>query len=299
MSTRNPSAAERLERWLPQLVVSPAFALSVLFVYGLTIWIGALSLTGSTGEIRWNWVGLAQYVRLFSDETWWLSLGNMAKFLPLSIGLSLVLGALLAVLLDQKIRGEGALRTLYLYPLALSWIVSGTLWRWMLAPDVGIESFLKRNGFPGASFDWLVNPDYSIYTIALVAVWHQTGFVMAMFIAGLRGIDDSIIKAARIDGASLPRIYWSVVLPALRPTVFSALIILLPAMIKTYDLVVVLTLGGPGQSSVLPAYFMFDRFFTREQMGLGAASGAIILMMCVAIAVPYIVIELRRQRHES
>jgi glucose/mannose transport system permease protein len=169
----------------------------------------------------------------------------------------------------------------------------------MLAPDVGIQAFLRKHGFENASFDWIVNADFAIYAIALVAVWHSTGFVMAMFIAGLRGIDDSIIKAARIDGASMPRVYWSIILPALRPTVFSALLILLPAMIKTYDLVVVLTQGGPGNASILPAYFMFDRFFTRDQMGLGSAAGTIILMTCVAIAVPYIVLELKRQRHEN
>ena len=189
--------------------------------------------------------------------------------------------------------------TMYLYPLALSWIVAGTLWLWMLRPDIGIENFLKRSGFPGASFDWVVNSKYAIYAIAIVAIWHSTGFVMAMFIAGLRSIDDSIMKAARIDGASLPRAYWSIILPTLRPTVFSALLILLPAMIKTYDLVVVLTQGGPGQSSMLPAVFAYDRFFARNSMGLGAAAGTIILMLCVAIAVPYIVLELRRQRRHD
>jgi len=299
MSSASPSMSLRLERWLPPLVLSPAFALAVLFFYGLSVWIGALSMTDSASYVSWNWVGLAQYQRLFEDEAWWVALGNMARFLPLALILPLVLGAALAILLDQQIRGEGTLRTLYLYPMALSWIVAGTLWRWMLAPDIGVEAFLKRHGFEGASFDWLVNPDYSIYTIVLVAVWHSTGFVMAMFIAGLRSIDDSIIKAARIDGASLPRVYWSIILPALRPTVFSALIILLPATIKTYDLVVVLTQGGPGQSSVLPAFFMFDRFFTREQMGLGAASGTIILMTCLSIALPYIVLELKKQRDEA
>ncbi len=299
MSIQNPTLAARLDRWLPQLVVSPAFAISVLFFYGLSVWIGALSLTSSTANINWNWVGFSQYVRLFGDETWWVAVRNLLKFLPLTIGLPLILGALLAILLDQKIRAEGALRTLFLYPLALSWIVAGTLWRWMLAPDVGIQAFLRKHGFENASFDWIVNADFAIYAIALVAVWHSTGFVMAMFIAGLRGIDDSIIKAARIDGASMPRVYWSIILPALRPTVFSALLILLPAMIKTYDLVVVLTQGGPGNASILPAYFMFDRFFTRDQMGLGSAAGTIILMTCVAIAVPYIVLELKRQRHEN
>lgn len=299
MHTRSSSVPQRLEHWLPALVLSPAFALAALFFYGLSVWIGALSLTESSAHVSWQWVGLAQYQRLLEDPAWWEALANMVKFLPLALVLPLLLGAVLAILLDQQIRAEGTWRTLFLYPMALSWIVAGTLWRWMLAPDVGIEAFLKRHGVAGASFDWLVNPDYAIYTVVLVAVWHSTGFVMAMFIAGLRSIDDSIIKAARIDGAGMVRVYWSIILPALRPTVFSALIILLPAVIKTYDLVVVLTQGGPGQSSVLPAFFMFDRFFTREQMGLGAASGTIILMTCLSIALPYIVIELRRQRDEA
>lgn len=295
-----PSMRARLETFLPALVLSPAFVLAILFFYGLSAWIGALSLTPSRGRIQWQWAGLDQYARLFADEAWIASLANLAVFLPVAIGAPLVLGAFLAILLDQRIRAEGVLRTLYLYPLALSWIVSGTLWLWMLRPDIGIESLLRRAGLTNASFDWVVNPDYSIYAIALVAVWHSTGFVMALFVAGLRGIDDSIVKAARIDGASLPRVYWSVVLPALRPTVFSALLILLPAMIKTYDLVVVLTQGGPGHSSMLPAVFAYERFFARNLMGLGAAAGVVILALCVAIAVPYILVELRRQRsHEA
>jgi glucose/mannose transport system permease protein len=295
-----PNWHARLETLLPAIALSPAFALAILFFYGLSVWIGALSLTPSRGRIQWQWAGFDQYVRLFADEAWIASLVNLAVFLPVAIGLPLALGALLAILLDQRIRAEGVLRTLYLYPLALSWIVSGTLWLWMLRPDIGIESVLKRIGFANASFDWVVNPDYAIYAIALVAVWHSTGFVMAMFIAGLRGIDDSIVKAARIDGASLPRVYWSIILPALRPTVFSALLILLPAMIKTYDLVVVLTQGGPGHSSMLPAVFAYERFFARNLMGLGAAAGVVILALCVAIAVPYILVELKRQRsHEA
>jgi glucose/mannose transport system permease protein len=304
LDTRDTAATPRrpiatLEQWLPKLVLAPAFIVAAFFFYGLAAWIVAVSVTPSTGVVRWEWVGLSQYARLFADAGWWTSVRNMAHFLPIAIALPLVLGCGLAILLDQKIRAEGVLRLLYLYPLALSWIVAGTIWRWILAPDIGIESLLKKHGFPNAHFDWIVNADWSIYAIALVAVWHSTGFVMAMFIAGLRGIDDSIIKAARIDGASMPRVYWSVVLPALRPTVFSALLILLPAMIKTYDLVVVLTQGGPGQSSTLPAFYMFDRFFLRELMGQGAAAGSIILMTCIAIAVPYIVLEFRRERRES
>jgi glucose/mannose transport system permease protein len=156
-----PSARARLETILPAIVLSPAFVLAILFFCGLSIWIGALSLTPSRGRIQWQWAGLDQYARLFADEAWIASLVNLAVFLPVAIGLPLALGAFLAILLDQRIRAEGILRTLYLYPLALSWIVSGTLWLWMLRPDIGIESLLKRAGFANASFDWVVNPDYS------------------------------------------------------------------------------------------------------------------------------------------
>ena len=290
--------AQRLSDWLPQLAISPAVVVSLLFFYGLTGWVAAVSFTGSQGLLTWDWVGLAQYQRLWADDNWWRALGNLLRFLPIVVGVPMVLGCGLAVLLDQKVRFEGGFRTIYLYPLALSWIVSGTIWRWLLSPDTGIEAWLHGAGFPNAVFDWIVQPRQSIYALALVAVWHGTGFVMAMFIAGLRSVDDSVFKAAMIDGASLPRIYWRIVLPTLRPTVFSAALILLPAALRTFDLVVVLTQGGPGQSSVLPAFYTFDRFFRRDQMGLGAASGSILLMMCVAIAVPYILGELRKQRHD-
>ncbi len=288
----------RLDHWLPQLAISPALAVSLVFFYGLTAWVVALSFTDSEGAVSWAWVGWAQYQRLFDDDTWWKALRNLALYLPLVVGLPLVLGCLLAVLLDQKVRFESGIRTSILYPLALSWIVAGTVWRWLLSPETGIEKFLHGVGFEGAVFDWIVQPGQAIFALVIVAVWHSTGFVMSMFIAGLRSIDDSVIKAAMIDGASMPRIYWRVVLPALRPTVFSAALILLPAALRTFDLVVVLTQGGPGQSSVLPAFFVFDRFFRRDQMGLGAASAMVLLLTCAMVAVPYILGELKKQRHD-
>lgn len=290
--------AARSESWLPKLLISPAFLVSVLFFYGLTAWVVMVSFTGSEGLLEMSWVGLKQYQRLWNDDNWFRALWNLLRYAPIVVGVPMALGCFLAILLDQKIRFEGGLRTLYLYPLALSWVVAGTIWRWLLSPELGIEAWLHGLGFVNAEFDWIVLPNRSIFALALVAVWHSTGFVMAMFIAGLRGVDDAVFKAAMIDGASLPRIYWSIVLPTLRPTVFSAALILLPAALKTFDLVVVITQGGPGQSSVLPAFYMFDRFFRREQMGLGAASGSIILMMCIGIALPYIVGEMRRQRHD-
>lgn len=287
-----------LDKWLPQLAVSPALVVSLVFFYGLTIWVGAVSFTDSEGVVTWNWVGWDQYIRLFADDSWWRSLWNLAKYLPLVVGLPLILGCLLAMLLDQKVRFENGIRTAVLYPLALSWIVAGTIWRWLLTPDTGIEKWLIGAGFEGAVFDWIVQPKMSIYALVIVAVWASTGFVMSMFIAGLRSIDDSVIKAAMIDGASKPRIYLRVLLPTLRPTIFSAALILLPAALRTFDLVVVLTQGGPGQSSVLPAFYVFDRFFRRDQMGLGAASAMVLLMTCAMVAVPYILGELKKHRHD-
>ncbi len=287
-----------LDKWLPQLAVSPALVVSLVFFYGLTIWVGAVSFTDSEGVVTWNWVGWEQYIRLFADGSWWRSLWNLAKYLPLVVGLPLILGCLLAMLLDQKVRFENGIRTAVLYPLALSWIVAGTIWRWLLTPDTGIEKWLHGVGFEGAVFDWIVQPKMSIFALVIVAVWHSTGFVMSMFIAGLRSIDDSVIKAAMIDGASKPRIYLRVLLPTLRPTIFSAALILLPAALRTFDLVVVLTQGGPGQSSVLPAFYVFDRFFRRDQMGLGAASAMMLLMTCAIVAVPYILGELKKHRHD-
>lgn len=287
-----------LDKWLPQLAVSPALVVSLVFFYGLTIWVGAVSFTDSEGVVTWNWVGWEQYARLFADDSWWRSLWNLARYLPLVVGVPLILGCLLAMLLDQKVRFENGIRTAVLYPLALSWIVAGTIWRWLLTPDTGIEKWLISVGFEGAVFDWIVQPRMSIYALVIVAVWASTGFVMSMFIAGLRSIDDSVIKAAMIDGASKPRIYLRVLLPTLRPTIFSAALILLPAALRTFDLVVVLTQGGPGQSSVLPAFYVFDRFFRRDQMGLGAASAMMLLMTCAMVAVPYILGELKKHRHD-
>ncbi|CAE6835983.1 carbohydrate ABC transporter permease [Paraburkholderia nemoris] len=293
-----PRNSKRLEHWFPALAVSPAFAVSLCFFYGLTLWVALLSLTGSDGMIQMSFVGIEQYRHLWSDINWWTAMRNLLLYLPVAVGIPMVLGCTLAILLDQRVRMEGAFRTIYLYPLSLSWIVSGTIWRWLLSPETGIEAWLHRMGFTQAEFDWIVQPKRAIFALALVAVWHSTGFVTAIFIAGLRSVDDTLIKAALIDGASMPRIYLRIVLPLLRPTIFSAALILLPAVFKTFDLIVVMTQGGPGQSTVLPAFYMFDRFFSREQMGLGAASASIILMMCVAIAVPYILNEMRKLRHE-
>lgn len=252
-----------------------------------------LSLTESRLLPDMTLSGLVQYRELFDNDRWWTAVANLGIFGGLFIFCALAVGLLLAVLLDQKIRAEGALRTIYLYPMALSFIVTGTAWKWMLNPDLGLQKLVNDWGFPNFTFDWLVDPDKAIYTVAIAGVWQSSGFVMALFLAGLRGIDDSIIKAAQVDGASLPVIYWRIIIPSLRPVFFSVLLILSHIAIKSFDLVMALTGGGPGTSSDVPAIFMYQFAFTRGQLGLGAASAMMMLMTIVAVLVPLMYMETR------
>jgi glucose/mannose transport system permease protein len=225
-----------------------------------------------------------------------VAMSNMAVFGFLFIGGAMALGVLLAILLDQKVRGEGALRTIYLYPMAISFIVTGTAWKWMLNPGLGLEHLMRSWGFTSFSFDWLVQQDMAIYCVVMAGVWQSAGFVMALFLAALRGIDDSIIKAAQVDGASLPRIYWRIILPSLGPVFFSTLLVVSHLAIKSFDLVMALTAGGPGYATDLPATFMYATAFTRGQIGVGAASATVMLATVAAIVVPYLYSELRSKR---
>lgn len=289
-------SAGTLERVLPKLVVAPTFVLSLVFVYGFILWNAWLSFTASRMLPRYEWAGLVQYERLFTMDRWWVAAENLAVFGGLFILVAMLLGLAIAILLDQRIRAEGALRTVYLYPMALSFIVTGTAWKWILNPGLGLEKLVHDWGFEGFRFGWLVDPDMAIYTIVIAAVWQSAGFVMALFLAGLRGIDDNIIKAARIDGAGLPTIYRRIVIPALRPVFFSAFIILMHIAIKSFDLVMALTGGGPGFATDLPATFMYTFAFTRGQIGLGSAAAMMMLMAVVALIVPYLYSELRGGR---
>jgi glucose/mannose transport system permease protein len=283
--------------WLPKLVLSPTLAASLVFVYGFILWTAYLSLTESRLLPNFEFAGLVQYERLFENERWWTAAKNLGIFGGLFIGTSLALGLLIAILLDQKIRAEGALRAIYLYPMALSFIVTGTAWKWMLNPGLGFEKLMRDLGFTHFTFDWLVNPDMAIYTVVIAGVWQSSGFVIALFLAGLRGIDDEIIKAAQVDGASAPRIYWKIVIPSLRPVFFSVLLILSHIAIKSFDLVMALTGGGPGTASDVPAIFMYQFSFTRGQLGLGAASAMMMLVTIVAVLVPLMYLETRSTRN--
>jgi glucose/mannose transport system permease protein len=288
-----------LESLLPKLVVAPAFVLGFAFIYGLMVWNGVLSVTASRMLPNYDeFVGLAQYQKLFEMDRWWVALRNLGIFSVLYVGGALALGLTLAILLDQKVRAEGFLRTVYLYPMALSFIVTGTAWKWILNPSMGLEKLMQDLGWSSFHFDWLVESETAIYCVVIAGIWQSAGFAMALFLAGLRGIDDSIIKAAQMDGASLPRIYWRIILPILRPVVFSTILVLSHLSIKGFDLVMALTAGGPGFSTDVPATFMFVMSFTRGQIGLGAASATMMQATEAAIVVPYLYSELRAKAHD-
>ncbi len=285
-----------VESILPKIVLGPTLLIALIFVYGFILWTAWLSFTESRLLPRYEFAGVVQYVRLFANERWWTALTNLAIFGTLFISVCLLLGLLLAILLDQRIRAEGFLRSIYLYPMALSFIVTGTAWKWILNPGLGLQNLMRQWGFENFTFEWIVTPGMSIYTVVIAGAWQSSGFVMALFLAGLRGIDESIIKAAQVDGAGAVRIYTSIIIPSLRPVFFSSLIILAHIAIKSFDLVMALTGGGPGFSSDLPATFMYTFAFNRNQIGLGAASAMMMLMTVVAILVPLMYAETRRHR---
>lgn len=291
------SPFDALQRWLPKLVLAPSMLIVLVGFYGYILWTLVLSFTRSTFLPSYQWAGLSQYARLMDNDRWWVASKNLLLFGGLFIAISLVVGVILAVLLDQRIRREGVIRTIYLYPMALSMIVTGTAWKWLLNPGLGLDKMLRDWGWEGFRLDWLVDPDRVVYCLVIAAVWQSSGFVMALFLAGLRSVDQSIIRAAQMDGASLPLIYWRVVLPSLRPVFFSAVMILAHIAIKSFDLVAAMTAGGPGYASDLPAMFMYAFTFSRGQMGMGSASAMLMLGAILAILVPYLYSELRTKRN--
>ena len=286
-----------LEHHLPKAVLAPSFLAVLVFVYGFIGWTAWVSLTRSKLMPRYEIDGFGQFVRLFASPRWDTAFGNLFIFGLLFVVISLVLGLLLAILLDQRIRVEGVIRTIYLYPMALSLIVTGTAWKWVLNPGLGLEAVVRGWGFENFRFDWLVNSDMAIYTVVIAGVWQASGFVMALFLAGLRSVDQEIIRAAEVDGIPTYRIYSAIIIPSMAPIFMSAFIVLTHLAIKSFDLVIALTGGGPGYATDLPATYMYAMAFSRGDIGQAAASDMVMMAVVFAIVVPYLYSELR-PRHD-
>jgi glucose/mannose transport system permease protein len=281
------------ERSLPKIVALPLFSASLFFVYGFIAWTVYISFTKSGVMPDYALDGLSQYHRLWQTPRWYVALQNLFIFSFLFIAISTLLGIILAIFLDQRIRIEGVIRTIYLYPMALSFIVTGTVWKWILNPGLGIERLVRLAGFEDFRFDWLINPQMAIYTVVVAGVWQSSGYAMALFLAGLRSVDDEILKAAAIDGAGPLRTYLGIVMPMMRPVFLSIIIVLSHLAIKSFDLVVALTGGGPGYATDMPATFMYAFAFQRSELGVAAASAVMMLVTVMAIMVPYLYSELR------
>jgi glucose/mannose transport system permease protein len=272
-------------------------AVTALGAYlGAMLWTLCVSLTSSRTFAVDDYVGLAQYARLFANERWLLSLENLAVYGVLFVAGSLLLGLVLAVLIDRQVRAEAALRTAFLYPYAMSFVATGVVWQWLLNPSLGIQEVVRRFGFAGFQFDWIVDPDKVIYTIAIATIWQASGLVMVILLAGLRGVDPEIWKAARLDGIPTWRVYSSIVLPMLGHSFATAAILLLAAAVKLYDAVVAMTQGGPGTASEVPAKFIMDHLFGRANIALASAGAIVMLVTVMALLAPVLYLRRRAAR---
>ncbi|MYM67610.1 ABC transporter permease subunit [Pseudoduganella sp. FT55W] len=270
-------------------------ALTVLLAYlGTMLWTARVSVSSSRTFPASDFVGASQYIRLFNNERWLLSLQNVAVYGVLFIAACLIIGFLLAVFIDQKVMAEGALRTVFLYPYAMSFVATGLIWQWILNPELGIQEVLHKLGWTEAQFDWIVDQDMAIYTIVIATVWQASGLVMALMLSGLRGVDEEIWKAARIDGIPRWRVYLSIVLPMLGASVSTAFVLLFVMVVKVFDAVVAMTQGGPGTASEVPAKFIMDYLFGRANIGLASAASIVLLLTVLAIVAPLYFVRNRR-----
>ena len=272
---------------LPALAIWPPLVLSAGHVVLFTLWTAWLSFTPSTLLPEGGFVGWRNYTSVMATRNFHVAYVNIVIFGIGFVVLTSALGLLLAILLDQRVRGENLFRTIFLYPMAVSFVVTGTIWSWLLNPGIGIQRLVRDWGWTSFRFDWLIDRDMAIYTLVIAGAWQAAGFAMALFLAGLRSVDGEIIKAAQIDGAGPWRIYWRVVLPTMGPIVLAVMVILLQMAIKTFDLVRALTGGGPGIATNMPTIVVYDFMFQRGQIGRGAAAAILMLLALVVVIVPY------------
>lgn len=268
--------------------LAPAWIVVVVAYLGTMAWTVVISFTPSKLLPVYTFVGFDQYTRLFTSDRWQVSLWHLLIFGVLFIACCLVTGFLLAVALDQKVRFENTFRTIFLYPYSMSFIVTGLIWQWLMNPGLGIQNTVRGWGWQSFTFDWAVNSRMAVFALVIAAVWQASGLVMALMLAGLRGVDAELWKAARVDGIPAWRVYVSIILPILAPTIATATVLLSIAVIKVYDLVVALTNGGPGTSSEMPAKFIMDNLGFRQNIGLATSAATVMLITVVCLVTPWL-----------
>jgi len=278
-----------------KIALTPTILVMLGCYYASITWTVYISMTRSFLLPVYHFAGATQYHRLFATPRWQVAYTNMFLFGALDILGTLAVGVLLAVLLDRSVRFEGIFRTILLYPLSISFIVTGLTWQWILSPTIGVQQLVRSFGWSDFVFDWITQPDTAIYTLVFAGIWHQSGLIMAIMLAGLRGVDREIWRAARIEGIPVWRTYISIVLPILRPLMVTCVVLIAIAVVKSYELVVAMTNGGPGFSSDLPGKFVVDFEFERANIGQASAAATVMLGSVLAIVVPYLYFELARK----
>lgn len=293
------SLGEKLKTWVPIFVIAPSILASFIYVFVFAGWTFYISLSDSTLLPSYNFLGLDNYESLWANRRWGVAYSNLFFFSAFYVVTAMAVGLLLAILIDQKIRAESFWRTIFLYPLAVSFIVTGTVWQWLYNPASGIQFMVNSWGWEEFKFALTTDRKNAIWAIIITGIWQSAGFSMALFLAGLRSVDQDIIKAASIDGASSFRTYRKVILPSITPIFLAVAVVLLQFAIKTFDLAVALTNSGPGISTTFPATYVYDLMFQRGEIGEGAAAAMMILAALAVVLVPYSLYLAWRRRRES
>ena len=274
-----------------KIAAIPMILTALVIFVGCTTWTIVHSFTKSKLLPSTRWVGFDQYERLFSQNRWLISIENIAIYGICTLIFSLVIGFILAAMLDQKIRFEDTFRTIFLYPFALSFIVTGLVWQWVLNPEFGIQSIVRGLGWESFVFDPLYNAEIVIYGVLIAGLWQGTGLIMCLMLAGLRGIDEDIWKAARVDGIPMWKTCIFIVIPMMRPVFITTLVIIAAGIVKVYDLVVAQTNGGPGIASEVPAKYVYDYMFQNQNLGQGFAASTVMLVTVLIILIPWAYLE--------
>ncbi|MFO7169661.1 MAG: sugar ABC transporter permease [Chloroflexota bacterium] len=308
----------RRARWLNRdriaalLMIAPSVIAVAIFVYGFIGWTAFISLTNWEGlRANLTFVGLENYATIFNTGRFQTNIRNLVVFTTLFLAICLVIGLLLAVLVDSRIRAESLFRSIYIFPMALSFIVTGVVWQWIFAPGnwpndpTGINLLFKQMGLDFLQGAWTTDTSVvpgwrpeglktrigipmAMIPVIIAAVWQMSGFVMAMYLAGLRGIPDEIKEAARVDGASEWQVFRRVTLPLLQPVTLSAVIVLGHISLKIFDLIVTMTGGAPGNNTEVPGLYMYEITFKANKFSEGAAVAIVMLVVVAALVIPYL-----------
>ncbi len=314
------------------LLIAPSVIAIAVFVYGF------IGFTAFSSFTKWDslspdfsWVGLRNYERLFTIDRFLSDLRNNLTFTVFFLLASIAIGFVLAVLLDQRIKGEGIFRSIFLFPMAISFIVTGVVWRWMLSPgtlqtgSTGVNLLFEKAGLGFLRWGWFTDPtiwhiipdselgrlldqigmgglansyvgiSVAMLSVVIAATWQWSGYTMAMYLAGLRGIPEELREAARVDGATEFQVYRHIIVPLMRPITLSAIIVLGHISLKIFDLVVSMTGSGPAFATDVPAYFMWETTFRGNNFAQGAAVATILLIMVALLIVPYLIYTFRTE----